>query len=121
MRFFSADFLSGRFLYMIEQVLEEIKQAEEKALKIRTEADERVAFINKQAEESSARILSDAEEAVKAKKALYKVRTAEKVDKLYNEVIDSANRDVEALYNSKTAKIEELANEMVGKVLNGDC
>ncbi len=106
---------------MIEQVLEEIKQAEQKAENIRFEADSLASSIGKQAEEKSSSILSCAEETVKKEKALSKARTAEKSEKLYNEIIAAAKIDVEALYNSKTAIIEKLAEEIVGKVINGDC
>lgn len=106
---------------MIEQVLEEIKQAENKASEIKSQADDLVTEIGKKAEEKVSSVLADAEDTVKREKALGKVRTAKSVEKLYDEIIATAKADVETLYNSKTADINELADEMVGKVINGDC
>ncbi len=106
---------------MIEQVLEEIKLAEEKAAEIRLSANEYATQKSKEAEEKCDSLLKQAEASVKELKKEYKVSTAKKVEKLYAEIIATAKNDSDALYNSLLQKINELSDEIVGKVINGDC
>lgn len=106
---------------MLEQVLEEIKLAEEIAATVRREADEYAAAKNKDAEAFAANSLKQAEETAKNMKKEYKASILREEDKLYNEVLSSAKNDSDALYNSLTEKINALSDEIVGKVLNGDC
>ncbi len=106
---------------MIEQVLEEITKAEKKAAEIRLSADEYATRKNKEAEEKCDSILKEAEASVKELKKEYKQTTAVKVEKLYAEVLEVAKNDSDALYNSLSQKINKLSDEIVGKVINGDC
>lgn len=106
---------------MIELVLEEIKLAEKKASDIRIEGDNYATAKNKEAETLSANIQREAELKVKELKKSYKEALVQKEASLYNEVILSAQRDAEALYSSLSSKIDETADEIVGKVFNGDC
>lgn len=106
---------------MLEQVLEEIKSAEEKAAAVRREADEYAAAKNKDAEAFAADSLKQAEEAVKNMKKEYKARILREEGRLYKEVLSAAKNDSDALYNSLTEKINALSDEIAGKVVNGDC
>lgn len=106
---------------MIELVLEEIKLAEKKASDIRAEGDSYVASKNKEAEALSSDIQRETELKVKELKKIYKENLTAKENALYEEAILSAKRDAEALYSSLSSKINEIADEIVGKVLNGDC
>lgn len=106
---------------MIDQVLTEIKLAEEKATEIRQKADEEAKQINKQGETEASLIVTAAEEKAKEIKKEYKLKTAQKVDKLYAEVLKDAEEDSDALFQSLQAKINQLSDEVLKKVLNGDC
>lgn len=106
---------------MLEQVLEEIKIVESKADETRKFADDYASTKNKEAEETANALIKNAEETVKAMKKEYKATTAVKENELYAEVLQAAKNDSEALYASLTSKIDGLANEIVGKVINGDC
>ncbi len=106
---------------MIEQVLEEITIAEKKAAEIRLSADEYATRKNKEAEEKSDSILKEAEASIKELKKERKQATAIKVEKLYAEVLLVAKNDADALYSSLSQKINKLSDEIVGKVINGNC
>lgn len=106
---------------MIEQVLEEIKLAEEKAAEIKKAADDYASAKNKEAEETANNLLKNAEETVKSMKKEYKAKTVLKENELYKEVLQAAKRDSDALYGSLTSKIDKLADEIAGKVINGNC
>ncbi len=106
---------------MIEQVLEEITIAEKKAAEIRLAADEYATRKNKEAEEKCDSILKEAEASIKELKKERKQATAIKVEKLYAEVLLVAKNDADALYSSLSQKINKLSDEIVGKVINGNC
>lgn len=105
---------------MIEEVLEQIKIAEEKANSRREEADKYLMDRAKQSEQECDAILSDAQNSIKSLKAQAKLDCAKKCDNLYNEVISAAKTDAEIMYNAKLDKIEQLAQDIVRKVLNGN-
>lgn len=106
---------------MIESVLEEIKIAEAKALSIRTEADDYALQKNKDAEALSVALKKEAEAKIKSLKKARKEALIIKERDLYDGVIAAAKKDSDALYNSLSSKIDVLSDEIVGKVLNGDC
>lgn len=106
---------------MIETVMEEIKLAEGKSLQMRTDADNYAAAKAKASEEESARIFAEYEERAKRLKKESKQRTAKKVEEQYNGVLSTAAADADALYGGLGKKIDELSDEVAGKILNGDC
>lgn len=106
---------------MLEQVLQEIKVAEKKAEEIRVIADSYALQKNKEAEALADQIKQQNEAEIKSLKARYKEDTNKKADVLYDGVLEKARVDADALYQTKQPQINKLADEIVGKVLNGDC
>ena len=106
---------------MIDQVLQEIKLAEEKAASIRAEADGFKAEKAVQQEEDCTKILSDAQKRAKEIRLEAKQGALKDADAMYDEAMALANGGVQALLKEAQPKIEELSAWLLEKVLNGNC
>lgn len=106
---------------MIEEVLKKISSSEETARKIKEESEEKASLIRSAAEKSAAEERENGalESRVKRIEAVRqaKVAAAEHFDgerKVYL-------AEAEKFKTEKSGKAEEIAEELFGRVKNGDC
>ncbi len=106
---------------MIEEVIKEIKVAEEEAAKVKKEAEEFSAQLSKKSETDCLDIISRAEAMVKLAKKAGKAEALKASDEVYDQAIEKARGEAEDLLKKVDDKIERLSKKIAESIVNGNC
>ena len=106
---------------MIDQVLQQIKICEEQAAKIRLDAEESRQARIKEGEQKAASIMLDAQARLQESKRQHKQDLLVECDALYKGIVEDAKNQADALYKNASVNTEELAQDIVKGIINGNC
>lgn len=105
---------------MIEDVLNEILAAEKQAENIRSSADEKAAAIIADAEKSKAALAETALTQAKEKRVSTIEEYTKKAEREYNNVIAESLAFAKKTTGEKTQTVNDLADKIYGRIINGN-
>lgn len=105
---------------MIEDVIVKIKDAEEAAASLKLEAENRAEAIRAKADEDYARVVEETKKTVRVKKENILLSARNAAAEEYSAEIDSAKEDGRRLVGSYEKSAEEAAEDLFGRIKNGD-
>lgn len=106
---------------MIEEVLKKVSLSEETAKKIKEESDEKSSLIRAAADKNAAEIIENGASDARVKR-LSEVQNAKMNAAAHFETEKKAYfADAGKFKAEKSGKVEQLAEELFGRIKNGDC
>lgn len=106
---------------MINEVLTEILAAEKKAAEIRAEGDRKAAEIISNGEKTCAEIARKNAEEIKNVRAVTMKECSAEADAAYEKTLGESREAGKALREEKKGVTEKTAEEIYGRIINGDC
>lgn len=106
---------------MINDILTEILAAEQKAAEIRAAGEEKAAKTLDDGEKTCAELLKSSQEKIKAERLVLLKEYNEKAEAEYARLLEESVNAGKALANQKKGAAEKSAEEIYGRIINGDC
>ena len=106
---------------MINEVINEILQAESKAGQIIEQANARALEISEQSMNDCAKIQQEAQERVKATRQAIKESSEKEAAVAYEAILCEQKAECDKLRAEKQAKIKEAGEYIFGSIVNGSC
>lgn len=106
---------------MINELVNSILEAEEKADKIVSEAAEKSAEISAVAEREAAVILKDAENSFRIEAARLTEKNDAEAERLYAEALAAGKASANEIRENGMKKVGRLSEEIAGYILSGNC
>ena len=106
---------------MINEVINEILQAESKAGQIIEQANARALEISEQSMNDCAKIQQEAQDRVKATRQAIKESSEKEAGVAYEAILCEQKAECDKLRAEKQAKIKEAGEYIFGSIVNGSC
>ena len=106
---------------MIEEILNSIRQAEEKAEQIKLDADKQAEEILFNAGEEAEKISADLKNAAAEYRLNKQVQIKQQAEKDYKNILVDGEKQAADLKSSLGKKTADIGEELFGRLLNGDC
>ena len=106
---------------MINEVINEILQAESKAGQIIEQANARALEISEQSMNDCTKIQQEAQERVKATRQAIKESSEKEAGVAYEAILCEQKAECDKLRAEKQAKIKEAGEYIFGSIVNGSC
>lgn len=106
---------------MINDILTEILAAEQKAAEIRATGEEKAAKTLDDGEKTCAELLKSSQEKIKAERLALLKEYNEKAEVEYARLLEESVNAGKALADQKKVAAEKSAEEIYGRIINGDC
>ena len=106
---------------MINEVINEILQAESKAGQIIEQANTRALEISEQSMNECAKIQQEAQERIKATRQAIKESSEKEAGVAYEAILCEQKAECDKLRAEKQAKIKEAGEYIFGSIVNGSC
>lgn len=106
---------------MIEGVIENILDAEKKANEIKSDADSRGTKLLEAAKEEAFQIKEESIQKGKEERKSLLSDAKKEADTFFDNSIEEAKKEASQLKKDNKGKIEELAQDLVGRIINGNC
>ena len=105
----------------MEEIMQAIKEAEERAAAIKAEAEVRAAEIIAEAEKRAAETEKNAREVCKAYRATQMKLAAEAAEAQYAETVAEIAAEARAKKEALAKGVDATVAHVVGRIVNGDC
>lgn len=105
----------------MDEIIKNVKEAEEKAAEIKAVALKKAAVISENAESRAAEISAANEAECKALKENAVKKAEAEADRLYNLALEKKRNEAKEYADKLAAKTDGAANEVVRRVLSGSC
>lgn len=106
---------------MINEILTEILAAEQKAAEIKAEGEQKAAQTLADGEKTCAEILKNSAAEAKAARLAVLDGYTKKAEAEYARVLEESKKAGLALAESKKSATDKAAEEIYGRIINGDC
>ena len=106
---------------MIEEILNSIRQAEEKAEQIKLDADKQAEEILFAAGEKAEKISVDSKNAAAEYRLNKQTQIKQQAEKDYKDILIGGEKQSANLKASLGKKTADIGDELFGRLLNGDC
>lgn len=106
---------------MINDILTEILAAEQKAAEIRAAGEEKAVKTLDDGEKTCAELLKSSQEKIKAERLVLFKEYNEKAEAEYARLLEESVNAGKSLANQKKGAVEKSAEEIYGRIINGDC
>lgn len=105
---------------MIEDVILKIRETEEAAASLKLEAEKRAETIRVNADENYARVVEETKKTARVRKENILISARNAAAEEYSAEIDAANEDGRRLVDFYEKSAERAAEDLFGRIKNGD-